>query len=1020
MRFFTKFLIIAFLTLSGVSFAQYGKLAGIVKDSQTGEALFGANVIVEGTTIGAATDPDGYYVIQNISPGEYRLKVSMIGFTSQTIVDVDVNINQTTTINVNLKSEDFQTEEIVVVAQREIVKKDISSSTADIGKEQIQNLPIANVSTAVSLQAGVQGLSIRGGSSDQTAFMLNGFVMRDERDNTPFTGVSITSVSEVQIQTGGFNAEYGNIRSGLINVVTSEGSRDEYSFTFFGRYKNAAPKYYGSSPGSVGSYWIRPYVDPSVAFTGTTNGAWDDFVQKQFQKFDGWNAVSQRLLTDSDPNNDLTPEAAQQLFLWQHRRVLNISEPDYDMDMTLSGPVPFVSKDLGGLRFVASYRGTQEMYMIPLSDDRYNDYSANLKLTSDLMPGMKITFDGLMGQQTGTASSLSGVPGLFRGASGIASSVDWRNGESYMDTRVFVPERWNPSTVERSLLGVKFTHVVDPKVYYEINFSRFSSDYTTNPGRTRDLSKVYNIGGVLFDESPYGYPLTGSQSAGIGSSMNMGLGISTARDTSVVAAYTLKADVSGQMNQYVNFKAGVEFIYTDNNVRYGLYEPSLPTNNSVSIWHTFPLKGAIYAQNKLEFEGMIANIGLRLDYSDPGGQWYDLSDYDPLLSGANFAVFESQVKKKDIKSQVMLSPRLGIAFPISVNSKLYFNYGHFTSMPTPEQLFLIRRSVVSRAVIRLANPDNPLPKTVAYELGYEHNLFDMFLLRVAGYYKDIFNQPRLVTYVSRDNTVSYTIPEPNNYADIRGFEFTLSKNVGDWIQGFFNYTYDVSTAGNFGYPTIYENSVLMRDQARNTTLFEQSVPVPRPYARFNIDIFTPREFGGELFEGFYPLEDLRVNLLGSWQSGVWFTWTGPGASTPGIVNNVQWQDRYGLDMRISKKFRMGDVALELFADINNALNIKYMEFQGGFVNAQDYWDYMKSLHLPSDIAGLQNYGNISGDDRPGDIRTGEYIPWDDKATDAQKDEWRKNKSYIDMPNLDYAAFLNPRAIYYGIRFTYDF
>jgi hypothetical protein len=320
-------------------------------------------------------------------------------------------------------------------------------------------------------------------------------------------------------------------------------------------------------------------------------------------------------------------------------------------------------------------------------------------------------------------------------------------------------------------------------------------------------------------------------------------------------------------------------------------------------------------------------------------------------------------------------------------------------MPIPEQLFLVRRSSAFNNVERIANPNNPLPKTVQYELGYEHNLFDQFLVRVAGYYKDISEQPRLITYQSRNNSVNYTIPEPNSYEDIRGFEITLTKNRGEWVRGFINYTYMVNSSGFFGLRRYYENPALQRDEERNTAAFYQTKPVPRPYGRANIDFFTPLGFGPEL-GGIHVLEDIVVNILAIYSAGNYFSWTGPGATKPGFPNNIQWADFYNVDIRISKGFNFGMVRFELFADIFNVFNMKYMSYQAGFANAEDWDDYMKSLHLPDDIAGQFNYGNIPGDDRPGDIRSAD-------------------KPYIDMPNLGYTAMLNLRDIYWGLKLSLE-
>jgi hypothetical protein len=1013
---FTITILFILLTASNL-FSQSGKIQGYVKDAVTGEALIGVNVLVEGTTMGAATNVEGFYVILNVRPGTYSVRASMIGYATKTISNLEVNTGLTTEADFELSDQTITTEEVVVVAQSPVIQKDVSSNIINLDAQDIQNLPVTSITSVIGLQAGIlagaDGPIIRGGGADQTAFVVNGITLRDERDNTPYTGISFTSVDEIQVQTGGFSAEYGNLRSGLINVVTKEGNKDRYSFSFVGRYRPAGPKHFGDAPHSPNSYWIRPYIDPDVAFTGTTSGAWDEYTQAQYQDFRGWNKVSEELLSDNNPNNDLTPEAAQKLFLWQHRRVAGIDRPDYDLDMNLNGPVPG-GRALGNLRFSISGRDVEEMYFIPLSRDSYREYNYSLRLTSDIADGMKLSVDGMIGKQSGTGSSRAGGPGIFRSASGIASQIDIRSGASFLDSRVFATDYWAPSEKLTNTQGAKFTHVLSPQTFYEVLISRVAFEYDTNPGTPRDLTPQYQFGNFFYDESPYG--VYSGTSAGIGSSMNMGLGFSNSRDSSKLTTMTVKADLSSQIDQYNFIKSGVEFVYTDNNVNYALVEPSLPSNNAQSKWRTFPIRGALYVQDKLEFEGMIANLGVRIDYSDPGSEWYELDPYDRALSGSLSQGLDTLVARIPIDKQLDINPRLGVAFPISINSKLFFNYGHNRSMPLPEQLFLLRRNAGTNLVERIANPSNPLPKTIAYELGYEHNLFDELLVRVMGYYKDVSDETRLVRYTNRNSSVDYQIPEPNRYQDTRGFEISINKNRGYWLRGFLNYTYEVTSAGFFGLSRYYENPALQRDIERNTAAFEQSKPVPRPYARANIDFFTPSDFGPEL-GGVNVLGDWVINIIGTWRSGTYFSWTGPGATRPGYQNNIQWADFYNFNMRFSKAFNVGPLRMDLFMDVNNLFNIKYMDYRGGFVDAKDWDAYMTSLHLPDDIAGEFAYGNIPGDDKPGDIRTGPYIPWDENASESQKEEWRKNKSYIDMPNLQYAAFLNLRDIYWGLKFS---
>lgn len=991
-----------------------GKIAGVITDSENGQPLPGANVVIEGTMMGAAADLKGYYVILNVPPGTYTLKATMMGYANLTAANVRVSIDLTTTVDFKMKLQAIMGEEVLVVAERPVVQKDISASQANLNAEEIQSLPVVSVASVVALEAGVQGLSIRGGGADQTAFMVNGFTLRDERNNQPYTAISYTSIDEIQIQTGGFNAEYGNMRAGLIHVVTKEGKKDQYHFGLLTRYRPPAKKHFGHSPSSWDSYWIRPYVDNAVCWTGTKNGAWDDYMQKQYVEFEGWNAVSAKTLKDDNPDNDLTPSAAQQVFLWEHRRKLDISKPDYNVDMSFGGPVPFISEHLGNLRFFASYRDARDMYIVPLSRDAYRDYNGQLKITSDIGPGMKLMIDGLIGRQSGTNDNNSGEPGIFSDSWSIASALS--NGPKYIDGRMYGTDYWCPSTVTRTNFGAKFTHVLSPKTFYEVTLQRFQSSYNTNPGTPRDTSKVYKFGDNYFvDEAPFGYqpaPSTGI----VG--LRMGVGMSNSRDSSRVTVYTTRFDMTSQLDRFNNLKGGFEFIYTDNNVNYASVDIFLPSGRSQSKWHTYPVRAAVYLQDKLEFEGMIANVGLRLDYSHAGGEWYAYDDpWNKAFSAKYSTGIDTLLAKEPTKRIFNLSPRLGIAFPITINSKLYFNYGHFRQLPTPENLYLLRRETATKYVMRIASPNNPLPRTVAYELGYEHNLFNQFLVRVAGYYRDSSLQPRAVTYQRDDGTVNYSVSKPYNYQDTRGFEVTLRKNRGNWVQGFVNYTYEVTTAGNFGFSTYSNNPAVMRRIESETWRSYQEKPVPRPYARADFDFFMPQQIGPK-FMNIYLLANWRLNVLATWRSGYHFTWTG-GGSIPGIENNVQWKDYYNVNLKFSRNFRIGTANVELFVDVSNVFNFKYMT-RYGFVDAPDYIAYMKSLHLPAKIGDELGYGNIPGNDRPGDYRTVPYEPYDPNDPDeAHKKRVLETKAYIDMPNQQFFTFLDPRDIFWGIRMSFD-
>jgi len=162
--------ILFFFTICSVTLAQTGRIEGTVVEAGTDNFMPGVNVIIERTSQGAQTNVDGYYSINNVSAGVYTLRASMVGFAPVVVNNVRVNINEVTVVNIELREQVIEGQEIVVRAVKPVVQRDVSSSRSNISKEDIENLPITSVNEAIGLQAGVQGLSIRGGSADQVGF----------------------------------------------------------------------------------------------------------------------------------------------------------------------------------------------------------------------------------------------------------------------------------------------------------------------------------------------------------------------------------------------------------------------------------------------------------------------------------------------------------------------------------------------------------------------------------------------------------------------------------------------------------------------------------------------------------------------------------------------------------------------------------------------------------------------------------------------------------------------------------
>jgi hypothetical protein len=867
----------------------------------------------------------------------------------------------------------------------------------------------------------------------------------------------LSSVQDIQVQTGGFNAEYGNIRSGVVNVVTKEGDASKYSVMATFRISPPTAKNFGSSIYDVNSYFMRPFLDPAVAFVGTGSGtdpgAWDKWTRQQYRSFVGWNSISQTSLADNDPNNDLTPEAAQQLFKYLHRKQGDITKPDYDVDAGFGGPMPFISSELGNLRFFGSYRQQKSMYMMPLSADAFEDYNGQIKVTSDITSTMKLMVQGMVGNQTGTSDNNTGNSGMMQTASDIAYSLNKAN---YADLQIYTNDYYAPTSVKMKSVGGKITHLISNETFYEASINYVGFNYSTNPGPARDTTKKYLFGNSYYvDEVPFGYVMQ-NNTFSFSPSFTNTYGQSGSRDTSKLSNTTIKVDLNSQVNKYNQIKSGVELVFSMNNANYASVS-SVNGAATRSQWTKYPYRASLYAQDKFEYEGMIANIGLRMDVSDPNSEWYTYNPFDKALIGGASLGLDTLLVRTKTEKNVTLSPRLGVAFPITEYAKLFFNYGHFRSMPQPEDLFLIRHDPVSKSVTRIANPNNPLPKTVAYELGYEHSLAEQFLLRLAGYYKNVSDQITTINVVG--NNINYTLSVPNSYEDIRGFEATFSRNRGNWITGFINYTYMARSTGRFGYKQMSQSSTTQDNYiAGHTNELYQTKPVPQPYARISLDLFTPVDYMQNKvgIGGIGLLNDWRFNITASWAAGTYDTWTGSRSlSLPDVQYNIQWLDTYSANIRVSKNFNVGFANIQLFADINNVFNIKNFS-KYGFTSIDDENSYWQSLHISSDIYQEKfNYINIPGDDRPGDVRK-EGVPfvhiepvdnlskatyvvssaiyWDKstgKYMENKNSVWTEvdaarmkqildDKAYIDMPNMDFLVFLNPRDIFWGLKVSFDF
>jgi len=1030
-----------------------GKITGRIVDKETKEPLVGVNVVVKGTTLGATTDLNGYYVILHVPPGNQTIVASMVGYATVTVSDIEVRIDQTSTVDIEMASEAIELGSITITAERKLVKQDVSTSVVAVRPDEIQTLPVTSLNDVIGLQAGVEeGLVIRGGSADQLLFQLDGVTLRDPRNNKPIASVALSSIQEVSIERGGFNAEYGQVRSGIINIIAKEGSATNYYGAMQVKYSPPTPKHFGISVFDPNSMWNKPYLDPAVCWTGTQNGAWDLYTQRQYPRFEGWNAISQKLLSDDDPTNDLSPAAAQKVWMWERRRRPTIA-PDYNIDGSFGGPVPLIGKSLGNLRFFTSFRYEREMLLIPLSRPDYLEYNWSLKLNSDLSQSSKLMVNATTGKSYNVA--LNRDDNQFNNPQWGINGVQFWNPTDYMRTpykiaeitneqrpsRIFTDSWYSQAVVGHFTLSGKLTNFISSSTFYEISFEHVTRRYLTGPIRQRDTTKKYEIvPGYFVDEAPFGFdsaPKTGL------TGMFFGGHSSTIRDSSKLYSYVIKADLSSQVTREHLIKTGIEFSYYNLNLDYGSVNLFFNDINYVKErWKPYRLSA--YVQDKIEMLGFIANVGIRMDLSNPNTEWYDVDPFDKSFFSSSYNPNKDYPKKK-AKIDIALSPRLGISHPITENSKLYFNYGHFKQIPAYEEIFRIGRAA-SGNMLNYGDPNLSQAKTISYELGYDHVLFGSYLLQIAAFYNDISNQQAYTQYVSDRKGIGYFRANNNSYEDIRGLEVSLKKTSGNWVRGFINYTYQVNTRGAFGKQTINEDPSQQKLIDQNTIILYQQKPVPQPRANASLTFFTPKDFGPD-FAGLKPFGDLTLNILAEWKAGEFITYNPNNIRE--IINNVQVTDYYNVDLLLSKTFDIKQFRITLLVDIRNVFNIKRLS-GAGFYDGFDQMFYLQSLHLPESPA----YDNIPGNDRVGDYRK-EGVPYQpieqignladvkdpnpsviyyDKTnkkymnfingawSEVDSGRMKKildDKAYIDMPNNTSFNFLNPRQVFFGINISFN-
>ena len=222
-----------FLTLiSGFLFSSNGKLTGTITQKTDNAPAVGVNVMIADTYLGAASGQDGRFVILNIPPGTYSVRVDAIGFAPVVLQNVRITTSQTTEINIKLDESVVEGQEVTVVAERPLVQKDLTASQRVTTAKEIAAMPVESFLGVLSTHAGVNksadgALHVRGGRSNEVGYYIGGVSMSNPFfTNSLAVGLSNKALEEMKLVSGAFNAEYGNAMSGVVNVKVKDGGKD--------------------------------------------------------------------------------------------------------------------------------------------------------------------------------------------------------------------------------------------------------------------------------------------------------------------------------------------------------------------------------------------------------------------------------------------------------------------------------------------------------------------------------------------------------------------------------------------------------------------------------------------------------------------------------------------------------------------------------------------------------------------------------------------------------------------------
>lgn len=904
-----------FFLMPCVLFAQAGKITGTLLDAETKEPLIGATVGIQGTTKGAITDIDGNYLMLNVAPGTYIIEARYIGYATVVVQEVIVRTGLTTEQDFELAPESFEGEELVVVAEREVILKDVTSSESRVSSDEIEKLPVQELNDVVRLQSGVNvsddgGIHIRGGRSSEVSYVVDGIRVTDDYDRSNGVRIENESVQELQVISGTFNAEHGQAMSGIVNVVTKSGGNnfDASLNVWGGDYLVSRPEYYdgvntsltGLDPTTMYNVSLSasgPIIKDKLTFFATARKFENEGWLTGRNAYTPYSSFFEILPIDTDLNNYTTR---------------------YGDDFDESKPW-FIADTIGAganQAIVAIDTGLRDSSLVTINNYESQSFQGNLEFK--VSNTLKFNLIGTIGSE---------------------------QGQDYNFDKKLIPEASTNYFRDNYSINLKTTVTPSANTYLVFNgayrYNSFERYLYEDPYDPRYVNLPGNSAAFQFDT--------------FGNSSNSLFFRST-------GTYIAKGEISSQINSVHFVKAGVNFQYDlidyeninlqpinegqgvivpdyvpDEQAQYvTMGIPAVGTTNHLKF-DSNPYNIGAYIQDKVELERLVVNIGLRFDYFDANtvipADPRDPDIVSPTLAANRFVdnnnngIFDEGVDQeitrdereaywwKDVKAKYQISPRVGIAYPISDRSVLHFSYGYFFQMPSYNFLFensqiLLEQSSGVKGIF--GNPDLKPERSIQYELGLKQEIFEGTAIEVTGFYKDTRD------YVSSgliqetyNPTLRYATWINRDYSISKGFTFSFNQYVSRKLNISMDYTFSTVEGSNSDPSAEFNRAISTSNESgQSLTKFIQPLDWDRNHI-FNTSIF-------------YSGNKWGANLLSQLRSGEPYTpgspysvLYGPTASTRSLNNTARLPSQFTVDLNLYKTFTIADTDFQGFLNVYN-------------------------------------------------------------------------------------------------------